>query len=421
MSRIVVLDTETTGFSPVWHRIVEVGAVEVVPRSGTVVRELRHLINPLTSIPAAATAIHGYTDEHVRDQPPFRDVAGELVDFIRGSVLAVHNAGFDVPMLDAEFERAAMAPLSASVAEVVDTVAVAEALYPTLRRHDLNTLCMHLGVDTSRRTTHGALLDAQMLAESLKAMAREFDRWRLMVEDGCAAEVDEFVSGFTKLLAQQLEQVDLSAIEKIESVAARLKAVDSWMSAAEKTLEGHLKPLVIEGETWICPHFALYWVEKTSTSWKGIATDNLSEHDLARFQKTTDSQTYTPKGDNTAVIDFAPLLTALGKQEIITSKACLIRALDTIKVQGRLVEKARDVLREQVLTAHANGYVLQAGKVASGSRTSTNYEGAVKELCAGADFSRHQTTGLAMKYGTRRLDLCEPLFASEPGGFQPRP
>lgn len=170
MSRLIVLDTETTGLDPAQgDRIVEIGCVELADRvpSG---RTLHRYINPGRPIGAAATEIHGITDEFVADKPVFAEVAGEFLDFVDGAELIIHNAAFDVGFLDAELARLDV-PRN-TVAErctVTDTLAMARKLYPG-QRNTLDALCRRLGVDNSSRQLHGALLDAQLLAEVYLAM-----------------------------------------------------------------------------------------------------------------------------------------------------------------------------------------------------------------------------------------------------------
>lgn len=162
--RQVVLDTETTGLSAAEHRIIEVGCVELVDRrySG---RTLHHYVNPERAIEAGAQAVHGITDADLADKPRFAEIAGELREFIADAKLIIHNAPFDVGFLDAEYARVDSGHGSVSEwAEVCDTLVLARSLYPG-QANSLDALCKRHGVDNRGREYHGALLDAQLLAE----------------------------------------------------------------------------------------------------------------------------------------------------------------------------------------------------------------------------------------------------------------
>ncbi len=170
MSRLVVLDTETTGLDVnQGHRIIELGCVEVVGRrpSG---RTLHHYINPQRRVDVGAAEVHGLTDEDLADKPVFAAIAADFLDFVDGAELIIHNAAFDVGFLDAELAR--LSERCRSVRElcsVTDTLEMARRLYPG-QRNTLDALCRRLDVDNSSRQLHGALLDAQLLTEVYLAM-----------------------------------------------------------------------------------------------------------------------------------------------------------------------------------------------------------------------------------------------------------
>lgn len=170
MTRKVVLDTETTGLEVErGHRVIEIGCVELVDRrpSG---RKFHYYLNPERAIDAGAVAVHGITDEFLRDKPKFADVAADFVAFIDGAELLIHNAAFDTSFLDDELKRAGVAfGCVADHAAVVDTLALARQKYPG-QKNTLDALCKRLGIDNSRREVHGALLDAHLLADVWVAM-----------------------------------------------------------------------------------------------------------------------------------------------------------------------------------------------------------------------------------------------------------
>ena len=167
--RQVVLDTETTGLSAEkGHRVIEIGCIELVERRPTGARFHRYL-NPEREIDQGALEVHGITEEFLRDKPRFAEVAAELLAFIDGAELVIHNAAFDVAFLDAELERLGDGDRVATRARVIDTLLLARDRYPG-QKNSLDALCKRLGVDNSHRELHGALLDAALLAEVYLAM-----------------------------------------------------------------------------------------------------------------------------------------------------------------------------------------------------------------------------------------------------------
>lgn len=160
MKREIVLDTETTGLNPAGDRVVEIGCVELVNHIPTG-RHFHAYLNPDRQMADDAFRVHGLSDEFLRSQPRFIDKAAEFLAFIGDSILIAHNAPFDVSFLNAELERARL-PLLGN--DVIDTVTLARDLNPGARV-GLDALCKHYGIDNSRRTLHGALLDSEILAE----------------------------------------------------------------------------------------------------------------------------------------------------------------------------------------------------------------------------------------------------------------
>lgn len=169
--RQIVLDTETTGLNArLGDRIIEIGCVELVGRRATGNHFHRYL-NPEREIEDGALRVHGLTNEFLQDKPRFADVAAELLEYLAGAELVIHNAAFDVEFLNAELERLGLGPIERHVAGVVDTLRQARELHPG-RKNSLDALCERYRVEHSHRTLHGALLDAQLLAEVYLAMTR---------------------------------------------------------------------------------------------------------------------------------------------------------------------------------------------------------------------------------------------------------
>jgi DNA polymerase-3 subunit epsilon len=164
VSRQIVLDTETTGLSAEnGDRIIELGCVELVHRKLTG-NDLHIYFNPERESHEDALKVHGLTTDFLRDKPKFATLAQDVIDYLRGAELIIHNAAFDVGFLNRELELAGLSPLHEVVAEVTDTLAMAKTVYPG-KRNSLDALCDRFGVDRSNRTFHGAKLDAQLLAD----------------------------------------------------------------------------------------------------------------------------------------------------------------------------------------------------------------------------------------------------------------
>ena len=160
--REIVFDTETTGLSPAsGDRLVEIGCLEMVNRVETG-RSFHAYFNPERSMPPEAQAVHGLSDAFLADKPLFAERVEELLDFIEDSPLVAHNASFDFAFLNAELE--ACGRLRISQTRMVDTLALARGKFPGAK-HSLDALCTRFGIDRSHRILHGALLDAQLLAQ----------------------------------------------------------------------------------------------------------------------------------------------------------------------------------------------------------------------------------------------------------------
>lgn len=160
--REVVLDTETTGLDPAaGHRVIEIGCLELINRIATGATMHRY-VQPERDVPEEAVRIHGITAEKLTGEPVFAAVADELLDFLGDSSVVAHNAQFDIGFLNAELERAGRPLIAASRA--IDTVAIARRKFPGAAA-SLDALCKRFGIDNSARVRHGALLDAELLAD----------------------------------------------------------------------------------------------------------------------------------------------------------------------------------------------------------------------------------------------------------------
>ncbi|MEI8299777.1 MAG: DNA polymerase III subunit epsilon [Pseudomonadota bacterium] len=182
--RQIILDTETTGLEPAQgHRIIEIGAIELVNRRPTG-RTFQKYLNPERAIDAGAQAVHGLSAEFLQDQPKFAEIEAELVEFIRGAELIIHNAPFDIGFLDHEFGRLPPPqPLVSDLCTVLDTLVLARQLHPG-QRNSLDALCKRYLVDNSNRELHGALLDSRLLADVYLAMTGGQAALTLLAEGG---------------------------------------------------------------------------------------------------------------------------------------------------------------------------------------------------------------------------------------------
>lgn len=164
--RQIVLDTETTGIDPKQgHRIIEIGCVELVNRKLTG-NHYHQYINPRREVEQEAIEVHGITNEFLADKPYFDDVVEEFVEFIRGAQLVIHNAPFDVGFMDHEFKQSPVCKVvnTSDICTVLDTLVLARQMHPG-QKNNLDALCKRYAVDNSARDLHGALLDAEILAD----------------------------------------------------------------------------------------------------------------------------------------------------------------------------------------------------------------------------------------------------------------
>lgn len=167
--RQVILDTETTGLEPEQgHRIIEIGCVEIFKRRRTG-RTFHRYLCPDREVDRGALQVHGITNEFLVQQPRFEEVADELLEFISGAELIIHNAAFDVAFLDAELKRLPVKRHVRGLCSVLDTLSLARQMHPG-QRNSLDALCKRYSIDNSHRELHGALLDAQILLDVYLAM-----------------------------------------------------------------------------------------------------------------------------------------------------------------------------------------------------------------------------------------------------------
>lgn len=221
MSRQIVLDTETTGLSAEnGDRIIEIGCVELLNRKLT--GHNKHFyLNPERDSHEEALKVHGISNEFLLDKPKFAAVAQELMDYLHGAEIIIHNAAFDVGFLNKELELIGQPPFKTGVGSVTDTLVMAKEMFPG-KRNSLDALCARLGVDNSGRTLHGALLDAELLADVYINLTRGQDA---LLVDVSADETHQAETVVVDLTLLELPVLQASDSELAEH-AAVLKQLD---------------------------------------------------------------------------------------------------------------------------------------------------------------------------------------------------
>ncbi len=233
LRRQIVLDTETTGLEPAQgHRIIEIGCVELVDRRLTG-NNFHVYLQPDREIDAGAVEVHGITNEFLADKPRFADIATEFIEYLRDAEVIIHNAPFDVGFIDAEFARLPDGPRMAELCEITDTLVMARELHPG-QRNSLDALCGRYDIDNAHRTKHGALLDAEILADVYLAMTGGQKTLSLDAEE--AREGDEGqASGIQRLPADRPPlRVVRASSEELARHEERLTAIDK--ASGGKTL-----------------------------------------------------------------------------------------------------------------------------------------------------------------------------------------
>lgn len=226
--RQIVLDTETTGMNQgagphyLGHKIIEIGCVEMINRKLTG-RHFHVYIRPDRMVDEEAIAVHGITNEFLVDKPMFHEIVDDFVNFIRGAEIIAHNAPFDVGFMDYEFDKLPQSPgKTEDFCSVIDSLAVAKSKFPG-QKNNLDALCKRLGIDNSHRELHGALLDAEILADVYLLMTGGQTSFNLASSENSGAES----LGIRRLSAQRapLKVLQASA-DEIEAHEARLDLVE---------------------------------------------------------------------------------------------------------------------------------------------------------------------------------------------------
>ncbi len=225
--RWIILDTETTGLDPAQgHRIVEIGAVEVLNR-GVTDNHYHTYLNPDRESDPGALGVHGLTTDFLSDKPRFKDQVDAFLTFIEGAELIIHNAPFDLKFLNAELAKVGREPVTEFCSGVTDSLVHAKTLHPG-KRNSLDALCERYGVSNAHRALHGALLDSRLLAEVWLAMTRGQDS--LMIDTYDAPE--------TESAEARGHQQDALKLPVILPSAEDLLAHEEYLATLDKSVKG---------------------------------------------------------------------------------------------------------------------------------------------------------------------------------------
>jgi len=235
--RQIVLDTETSGLDfRKGHRIVEIGCIEMIGRKPTQ-RRFHTYLNPECPIEAGAQAVHGLTNEDLQDKPKFVEIAKDFLDFIQDAELLIHNAEFDRGFLDNELGLLGRPPLDQVCSGIVDTLKLARELRPG-RKNSLDALCREFDIDNSGRHLHGALLDAELLAEVYLAMTRGQENLLMDLDEVVpAAAQNNAVGASAALLVLRASSEELLEHERVLSeIAKASKGKCLWQAESKQAV-----------------------------------------------------------------------------------------------------------------------------------------------------------------------------------------
>ncbi|TXI89320.1 MAG: DNA polymerase III subunit epsilon [Burkholderiaceae bacterium] len=239
MTRQIVLDTETTGINPrLGNRIIEIGCVEIVNRKLTG-NNFHCYINPERDSEEGALAVHGLTTEFLKDKPVFAQIADEFLGYVKGAELVIHNAPFDMGFLNAEFELLGRGSFDQYVGNVIDSLVKAKELHPG-KRNSLDALCDRYEISNAHRKLHGALLDAELLADVFLAMSRGQNSFISLEEEVEVVvqhtQVSEEDSGPLSIIVRRVTNEEQAQHEKsLEDIGKNGSSL--WISSQQTATE----------------------------------------------------------------------------------------------------------------------------------------------------------------------------------------
>ncbi len=269
--RYIALDTETTGIGPKYHRLIEIAALEFDPETGEPTGNFFHTyLNPERDVPEESVKVHGKTLDDLKDEPLFRDKAQELLDFIEGAHVVIHNAPFDVGFLDHELKKAKYTKLDDKVASITDTCAISRR-YVRAKKHNLDALCDRYSIDRSKRTLHGALIDCEMLARVYAPLQTEAKATR---------------DRLNSLLPFELEAPLSDELEDLVYRHLVLEELKKVLEADQKRYSEAIKEMV-QGSDTEGGFFTVTFQNRSSTNWEKVMKDHLPELDLAPYKSAS--------------------------------------------------------------------------------------------------------------------------------------
>ena len=231
--RQVILDTETTGLNPrTGDRVIEIGCVELINRKLTG-NNYHQYINPERDSDPGALAVHGLTTEFLSDKPKFADIAADFCAYIKGAELIIHNAPFDMGFLEAELAKLAMPRCDSLITNVIDTLVIAKQMHPG-KRNSLDALCDRYGISNAHRQLHGALLDAELLADVYLSMSRGqnslvMDEPDVVIQTQTTTQIS--TQETVKIMVKAASEEELNAHQKtLESLDKAVKGHCIWHS-----------------------------------------------------------------------------------------------------------------------------------------------------------------------------------------------
>lgn len=415
MNRIVTLDTETTGFSPVSDRIVEIGAVETIPHTGKVEATFHHIINPSRPIPKRTTRVHGIRDADVRDKPTFELVADDLIAAIRSATVVAHNGSFDAEMVDAELARASRPSLTDLDVTVVDSVKVAQSILPLRSSYNLDALCDAFGVDRAERAHgHGALLDAMLLAQLLPRLNEAYTAWQATEELLRAPALESLTKRFDSTI-EPLTAMDSPQPAELPLRLGAATAAHRWAQVKERETKELFERLTTS-PAWCCNHFFAKFSTTQTCSYKAAAEAVLTGHDLSDYEESTFVQRLSPKPDP----ETLAALVECDRQswpQIKSSAHSLVGYLLYLRQIGRRLKSLRGELRSQFLELAQSGFTSDTVSVSTHSRQTIDYQRALNELAPGVDLGGFQSSHSRLVIGSRDVDLCALVFGGAPDSW----
>ncbi len=230
--RQIVLDTETTGLNPrSGDRIIEIGCVELLNRTLTG-NNFHMYINPERDSEEGALAVHGLTTEFLQDKPKFAQIVDALRDYVQGADIIIHNAPFDLGFLNAEFARLELASFNSHVSGIIDTLVHAKEIHPG-KRNSLDALCERYGISNAHRKLHGALLDAELLADVYLAMTRGQNSLSMDLEVSTSETIQHEILPMPELILLPAADTELAEHDKLlNGLDKEVRGTCLWRSVA---------------------------------------------------------------------------------------------------------------------------------------------------------------------------------------------